>query len=146
MFESRRIQFSFQSHQNLSPFHLHWELAVDQRFAGLVLAGAHVELPAVPGAGDDAALELSLAKRAALVRADAVEGVDGAVDIEEGHNPVAGDAFLGGARREFAFGGGWMPGSHSFMVTSVSGRGQPCRRTRSVRRKCCMRPYRSRSR
>src|SRR5262249_56518702 len=47
------------------------------------LAGADVVLPGVPGAGDDAALEVALAERAAAMRALVVERVKDPVHVEE---------------------------------------------------------------
>ena len=101
-----------------------------QRFAGLMLPLDDVELPAVPGAGDDAALELSFAERASLMRADAVEGVDDAINVEKGNDSVARNAFFGGSGRKLAFRSGEMPGGHPSIVTGASERGQPCRRRR----------------
>src|SRR5262245_57729559 len=46
-------------------------------------AGRDVVLPAVPGAGDDHALELALAERAAAMEARVVDRVKGAADVEE---------------------------------------------------------------
>src|SRR4051812_44281489 len=47
------------------------------------LAGADVELPAVPGAGDRRPFERSVGERAALVRADAVDGRDRPAEVEQ---------------------------------------------------------------
>ena len=77
-----------------------------------MLAGRHVELKAVPGAGDDAALELPLAERAALVGADAVEGVERAADVEQGDDSLAGDEFASAARRAVGNSGKANPARH----------------------------------
>jgi len=74
-----------------------------ERLAGLVLTGRDVELKAVPRAGDDAAGERPFAERPALVRANAVEGVERAADIEQGDDSLAGDEFVAVAGSEFIF-------------------------------------------
>ncbi len=53
-----------------------------QGFAGLVLSRAHIKLPAMPGAGNDAALQLAFAEWAPLMRANAIEGVNGSIHVE----------------------------------------------------------------
>lgn len=63
--------------------------------ARLMLPCGHIELPAVPRAGDDATRQLSLSQGTTLVRAHAVERIEAAVDIKEGHQTVAGDKFAG---------------------------------------------------
>ena len=68
-----------------------------ERAARLVLAGRYVELKAVPGAGDDAAGESALAERAALMGADAVEGMERAAHVEQGNDPLAGDELTAAA-------------------------------------------------
>lgn len=69
-----------------------------------MLAGGDVKLKAMPGAGDDAALQHALAQRPTLMRADAVERMELSADIEQRHDPLAGDKLASLARR--AFGGG----------------------------------------
>src|SRR5439155_6458987 len=46
-------------------------------------AGRHVELPAMPGAGDDALGERAFGKRPALMQANAIDGVERAAKIEQ---------------------------------------------------------------
>ena len=53
------------------------------RWIELMLAGRDVELPAVPGAGHDAPVERALAQRSALVRANAVQRIERALDVEQ---------------------------------------------------------------
>ena len=69
---------------NLHGFHFdtHLERRLHQCFAELELSGADVELPAVPRAGDDAPLHRPFSQRPALVRADAIESIEGAIDVE----------------------------------------------------------------
>src|SRR4051812_44049502 len=64
------------------------------------LAGADVELPAVPGADHGRPLERPVGQRPPLVRADPVDGRDLSVDVEEGVDPALELHFLGAARRE----------------------------------------------
>lgn len=79
----------------------HCQLRLDDARRNLALTIANVKLPAMPGAGDDAAVQPAFSQRTALVGADAVEGEELAVDIVQRHNPVAGDAFQGRTGRAF---------------------------------------------
>jgi hypothetical protein len=83
-----------------------------QRRTGLMLTGDDIELKAVPGAGDDAASELAFAKRATLVRADPVEGVQRSINIEQRDDSLAGDVFPALAWCDFPFGGNADPVWH----------------------------------
>lgn len=69
-------------HPNCIVHHLSFEPWMDQRLARLMLAGYDVELPTVPGAGDDAAVEPALSEGPTLVWADAIEGEELAIDVE----------------------------------------------------------------
>jgi hypothetical protein len=66
-----------------------------------MLATTHVELKTMPRASDDAARQNSLAQRAPLVRANAIERKKLAVDVEERDNAASDDAFSRRARRAF---------------------------------------------
>jgi len=58
-----------------------------------MLSAFHIELPAVPRASHDAADKLPFAERSALVRANAVEREELAVDIKQCDDAVADDNF-----------------------------------------------------
>ena len=75
---------------NFSVFDLDVVGAELDREVELVLARAHVVLPAVPRAGEDAALEAALAERALEVEAVLLDGVEAAVAVREGDLLVAG--------------------------------------------------------
>jgi hypothetical protein len=83
-----------------------------QGFAGLMLSRTHVELPAVPGAGDDAALQFAFAEGTTLMRTDTIECIDCSRDIEQGHNPFPGDAFLCRSWGKIVNGDNGMPVGH----------------------------------
>lgn len=106
---------SLQSHQNLVPLDLYRKLAVDEGFAGLMLPRTHIELPPVPGAGDDAALQFAFAERPPLMRANAVESMDCPFDIEESHDSVSGYTLFGRSRGKFMDVGNLVPGSHFWL-------------------------------
>src|SRR5437764_2891317 len=55
-----------------------------------LLARADVVLPHVPGAGDHVALQKSFTERAAPVQASIVEGIDGALHVEQGDSLSVG--------------------------------------------------------
>ncbi len=59
----------------------------------LMLTGAHIERPAVPGTGYDAAGELAFGERPTLMRADTVERKEFTIDIEEGYYALIRDGF-----------------------------------------------------
>jgi hypothetical protein len=63
-----------------------------------VLAGSHIELPTVPGARHDGALQLTSAQRPTLMRTDTVQGEDLLSDVKQGHNPVVHHALLSRTR------------------------------------------------
>ena len=54
-----------------------------------MLASGDIELKAVPGAGDDAARQRPFAKWPALMRANAIQGMEVASDIEKRNDPIA---------------------------------------------------------
>lgn len=67
-----------------------------------MLSVTNIELPAVPRAGDDTAVERAFPKRATLVRADSVQRQELASYVEQGHDPIACDILArlaGGAIR-----------------------------------------------
>ena len=55
-----------------------------------VLAAVDVELPSVPGTGDDASVESAFAQRSPLVGANTVKGNDLAFDVKQRQDPVLG--------------------------------------------------------
>src|SRR5215211_6546173 len=66
---------------NVSVFDLDVVGAELDREVELVLAGAHVVLPTVPGAGEHAAFEAALAQRALQVQAVLLDRVEAAVAV-----------------------------------------------------------------
>jgi len=50
-----------------------------------VFSGRDIEIPGVPRAGNHIAVQLALAQWTALVRAHIVQGVEAAIDIEDGY-------------------------------------------------------------
>ena len=64
-----------------------------------MLAVAHIELPAVPRTGDYVAAQGAFAKRAASVRADAIQHVKRTVDVKHSKYPAIGNDFGTAARR-----------------------------------------------
>ena len=61
----------------------------------LVGASAHVELPTVPRASDDAAVQSPLPQRTALMRAHAIERMKLSIDVEQRHDIVRRPQFPG---------------------------------------------------
>ena len=88
-----------QRNKHLVGLNFHRQCVVLQRGVDLVLAGCYVELPAMPGACDDAIRQGSLGQWAALVRANSVQGVKCSIEIEQRDDAISGDAFDGLARR-----------------------------------------------
>ena len=91
-------------------------------------ARPHVVLPAVPRAGEDAALESSLAQRALQVQAMLLDGVEAAVAVGEGDLLLAGLDSPDGARRDVLhpcdghkFHAATLPTAPSSAVRSVCG-------------------------
>jgi hypothetical protein len=84
---------SLKSDSNVSVFDLDVVGPQLDREVELVLAGAHVVLPAVPGTGEDAALEVALPERPLEVEAVALDRVEAAVAVGES------DLFLAGLDR-----------------------------------------------
>ena len=70
-----------------------------------VSAGGDIELPSVPRAGHDVAVESSLTEGSACVRADSVERVKSALDVVQGDDSPGDGQLLRGARRDVADGG-----------------------------------------
>ena len=77
----------------------HRKRGVDKTCVQTMLACRHVELPAVPGAGDDAARQAALPQGTASMRANPVHRVKRPVHIKECDHPAAGGQFLSGPRR-----------------------------------------------
>lgn len=67
--------------------------AVNDTGVDLLLAGARVELPAVPGAGDNAPVERSLAQWPTLVGANTIEGLELTVDVKNRQHGILYDDF-----------------------------------------------------
>ncbi|MEY4178474.1 MAG: hypothetical protein RLY70_2048, partial [Planctomycetota bacterium] len=89
-----------------------------------MLAGGDVELPAMPGAGQNTAVKAAFAKRAALMRADAIQGVEFAIHrVEHGNHAVLGNQFAGRADRAFVERREANPTSHG--EPSSGGAGSP---------------------
>src|SRR5262249_17242186 len=101
-----------QAHINLPVFPLGLKLRMYQGLARLMLSCRPVELPAMPGAGDNTAAQLPLPQRPALVRAHAIQRVNCAIHVVQRHYPVIGNAFARGAWRTFANGDEWNPVGH----------------------------------
>jgi hypothetical protein len=92
-----------QRHLDLIPFNPDYTTGDgDVRIFGS-LAGLHIESPSVPGALDDATIQLAFSERSSCVRAGVVHGVEGSVDIEQ-RNPDSLD-FDGtpGSQRDFFY-------------------------------------------
>lgn len=88
-----------KTHEDVASFDTRLEPLLPNRGAELMPAVADVELPAVPGACDDAAFEPPFAQRAALMRADAVEREELAADVKQRDDSVAGHRFQATAGR-----------------------------------------------
>src|SRR5262245_50124267 len=75
----------------------------------LMLAGSHVELPAMPGASHDATGQVSFTKRPTLMRANAVEREELSVYIEQRDHAISDDRFQRAARRASVKVGDFVP-------------------------------------
>src|SRR5437773_3829471 len=95
---------------------------MNERLARLMLPRRHIELKAMPGAGDDAAGEFTFPERPALMRADAVESVKLPADIEQSDDLIAGDIFTALAGRKLAFCGNSNPVGHERILSHAAGR------------------------
>src|SRR5438132_7263549 len=84
---------------NFSVFHLDVVRLQLDREIELVLPGADVVLPAVPRAGEDAALQLPVAERPLQVDAVRLDGVEPAVAVRQRNLVLAGPDCADGARR-----------------------------------------------
>ena len=89
-----------------------------QRGVDLVLAGCYVELPAMPGACDDAIRQGSLGQWATLVRANSVQGVECSIEVEQRNDAISRDAFDGLARRTVGDIADPCPVIHEFIPTA----------------------------
>src|SRR5437870_4876349 len=74
---------SLYADSNFSVFHLDVVRLQLDREVELVLPGADVVLPAVPRAGEDAALELAVTERSLQMEALRLDGVEAAVAVRE---------------------------------------------------------------
>ena len=64
-----------------------------------MLAGGHVELPAVPRTGHDAARKCTFAQWASLMRAHSIQRVEDTLDVVERNDPLANHELTRCARR-----------------------------------------------
>src|SRR5262245_13425291 len=93
------------------PFlHARCQCRLANRGAELMLAGADVELPAMPWTCDHAAGDFAFSKRPALMRTNAIQGIEIAVDIEQRDNTIPSHGFKGAAGRAVSDGGDAEPG------------------------------------
>ena len=69
-------------------------------FIGETGAGAAIEFPGVKGTGENRAVERTMAERPAGVRADAIDGVQRAIYITDGHRIAVNINLNCGARRQ----------------------------------------------
>src|SRR5690606_32722749 len=76
--------------EDVVPLDPHRKGWMPQGRARLMLAVANVKLPAMPRAGDDRAAKGALAERSPLVRTDAIECIERAVDVEQGDDSPLG--------------------------------------------------------
>src|SRR2546421_1174690 len=99
-----RARMSFRpclyADSNFSVFHLDVVRLQLDREVELVLPGADVVLPAVPRAGEDAAVELAVAERPLQVEAMRLDGIETAVAVRERELLLAGLDGANGARRD----------------------------------------------
>lgn len=107
-----RNSSTFQQHPDVSIFHFDLQPWMDEGFAGLVLPGRDIELPTVPGASDDAALQLSFSQWTPLMGANAVKRVQRTVNIEQRHDSSLHHALQSRAGRAVAKRGKTVPGRH----------------------------------
>lgn len=66
-----------------------------------MLAGGDVELPSMPGAGDDIAAECAFTERSAGMWADTVKDVKLAGDVVDGKDAAISDDFTPGSGGDF---------------------------------------------
>src|SRR3989440_8725299 len=90
---------SLKADSNFSVFHLDVVRLQLDREVELVLPGADVVLPAVPGTAEDAALQLAVAERSLQVEALRLDGIEPAVAVRQRDLLVAGPYGSNGARR-----------------------------------------------
>lgn len=77
------------------------------------MAGGDVVLPAVPGAGDDAAGDGSFGEWAALMRTQAVEGVEVTIEIKQRDDSASDGKLSAGAGRDVSDGREFVPVGHA---------------------------------
>ena len=66
---------------------------MSNRLGQAVLSGGYIELPAVSGTGDNTTVQLALPQWTSCVRADAIECMEGALDVEQGNHTAKGHQF-----------------------------------------------------
>lgn len=66
-----------------------------------VLSTGDIELPAVPGTGDDATIQLPLSQWSSGVGTDTIQGVQCSVDVEECDHAASGGELVRGSHRDF---------------------------------------------
>lgn len=86
-------------------FDRHREMFLTDTVVEAMLARRDIVLPAVPGAGDDAARELAFGYRTTSVRADAVHRMKASVHLKQGHDARPGYELFAGAFRNIIHAG-----------------------------------------
>jgi hypothetical protein len=95
--------------------------------AELMLASSHIELPAMPRAGDDAAGHFALRERPALMWTDAIECVECAFDVEKSDDALPNHDLLAGSRRAVGNVGDLNPLTHAILCHCLADAdGAPC--------------------
>lgn len=84
---------------DFSVFDSGFVLSLADALVEAMLSGADVELPAVPGAGDDVSAQDAFPERATGVRTDAVEDIKDTINIEDGKDSAICHNFRAAARR-----------------------------------------------
>ena len=74
-------------------FDFHIEASMPYPGAQLALTVLYIELPSVPRTRQNAAIQLALAQRASLMRADAIHRIQDVFDLEEGYDIAFDDKF-----------------------------------------------------
>lgn len=85
---------------------LHFDSEVRLRQIGVqaMPACGDIKLPAVPGTGDDATIQLPLGQRTTSMRADSIERVEGIGGTVQGDDAAACDELFSRAFRDFVDG------------------------------------------
>ena len=85
-----------------------------------MLSGADVELPAVPGAGHDAAFERSASERPTLVRADAIKRKIGPIHVKQRDDAAGGNELFGRTKGHVTHTRKLGPGGHCKLSWKMS--------------------------